>query len=66
MDALLLISGAVFLLVVLVSWGAFAYFRSKQEISDWRVRAKGQSLSKHVGKKDERSKGLKENFVKVL
>lgn len=66
MDSLLLISLAVFLMVLFVSWGVMAYVRSKQEINDWSVRARGQSLSLQAGKKEESEQSLKKSFIKVL
>ena len=66
MDPLLVISLSVFLVVMVVSWGLFVYLRHKQGLSDWSVRAKGQSLSQHTNNKDENSKSLKQNFVQVL
>ncbi len=67
MDPLLLISLLVFLGILIIGWGIYAFMQSRQKMSDWNVRAQGQSLSQKTSQKkaDEKS-GVKEYGLKVL
>ena len=67
MDPLLLISVLVFLGILLIGWGIYAFMQSRQKMSDWNVRAQGQSLSQKISQKkaDEKS-GAKEYGLKLL
>jgi len=66
MDPILVICLLVFLAVMVIGWGIFAYMQSQQKLSDWNTRAKGESLSKKTSSKAEKSGGLKDEFIKVL
>jgi tight adherence protein C len=67
MDPLLLISGLVFLGILIIGWGIYAFMQSKQQMSDWNVRAQGQSLSQKTSqKKGEEKPGVKEYGLKLL
>jgi len=67
MDPLLLISGLVFLGILIIGWGIYAFMQSKQKMSDWNVRAQGQSLSQKTSqKKGEEKPGVKEYGLKLL
>jgi len=67
MDPLLLISGLVFLGILIIGWGIYAFMQSKQKMSDWNVRAQGQSLSQKTSqKKGEEKSGVKEYGLKLL
>ena len=59
MDQILLISIFVFLMVIVISWGVYVYFRSKQEVNDWSTRAKGQSLSQQALQAESEKKTVK-------
>ena len=67
MDPLLLISLLVFLGILIIGWGIYAFMQSRQKMSDWNVRAQGQSLSQKTSQKkgDEKS-GVKEYGLKLL
>jgi len=66
MDPLLLISLLVFVGVMIVGWGVYVFTQSKKKVSDWSVRAKGQSLSHQEKTKEEKAGGLKEDLMKFL
>jgi tight adherence protein C len=67
MDPLLLISALVFLGILIIGWGIYAFMQSKQQMSDWNVRAQGQSLSQKTSqKKGEEKPGVKEYGLKLL
>jgi hypothetical protein len=56
MDPLLLISGLTFLGILIIGWGIYAFMQSKQKMSDWSVRAQGQSLTQKNSQKIEEQK----------
>jgi tight adherence protein C len=68
MDPLLLISVLVFLGILIIGWGAYGYLQSRQAVSEWSVRAKGESLSQKAGKKkdQQQQEGMKEYGLKLL
>ncbi len=66
MDMLLIVSGAVFLVVLFLSWGVYSYLQKKQGVSDWSTRAQGKSLSQKSAEKEKKSNGLKDQVVQVL
>jgi tight adherence protein C len=66
MDPLLLISGLVFLGVLVVGWGIWSYMQSQQKVHDWRIRAKGQSLSQIAQQKSDGQTSLKDQGLKLL
>jgi tight adherence protein C len=67
MDPLLLISLLVFFGILIIGWGMYSFTQSKQKLSDWNVRAKGQSLSQKTSqKKDEPKEGIKDYGLKLL
>lgn len=67
MDPLLLISALVFLGILIIGWGIYAFMQSKQKMSDWNVRAQGQSLSQKTSQnKDDQKSGVKEYGLKLL
>lgn len=66
MDQVLLISIFAFLMVMVSSWGIYVYFRSKQEMSVWSTRAKGQSFSQQELKSENKKNTVKDDFVKIL
>lgn len=67
MDPLLLISALTFLGILIIGWGMYAFMQSKQKMSDWNVRAQGQSLTqKNSQKKDEQKSGVKDYGLKLL
>jgi tight adherence protein C len=67
MDPLLLISGFVFVGIVVVGWGIYAYTQSTQKVHDWSVRAQGQSLAKQTTKnKEDQQSGFKDYGLKLL
>ena len=67
MDPLLLISLLVFLGILIIGWGIYSFMQSKQQLSDWNVRAQGQSLSQKASKKkDDQNSGVKEYGLKLL
>ena len=45
MEPLLLISILVFFMVLMLGWGAYAYYQSQQQKSEWGARVKGESAS---------------------
>ena len=66
MDPLLLISGLVFLVVLVIGWGVWSYMQSQQEVSDWSIRAKGQSLSQSALQKNDGQISIKDQGMKLL
>ena len=67
MDPLLLISALIFLGILIIGWGMYAFMQSKQKLSDWNVRAQGQSLSQKTAQnKGEEKSGVKEYGLKLL
>ncbi|MEC4679158.1 MAG: type II secretion system F family protein [Nitrospirota bacterium] len=66
MDQVLLISIFVFLWVIVISWGIYVYFRSKQEVNDWSTRAKGQSLSQKANISEGKQHPVRDDVVKIL
>ncbi len=66
MNMLLIVSGAVFLVVLLISWGVYAYLQNKQKVNDWGTRAQGQSLTQSTAQKEQKTNNLKDQFVQVL
>jgi tight adherence protein C len=67
MDPLLLISALVFLGILIIGWGIYAFMQSRQKMSDWNVRAQGQSLSQKTSQnKDDQKSGVKEYGLKLL
>jgi tight adherence protein C len=67
MDPLLLISALIFLGILIIGWGMYAFMQSKQKMSDWSVRAQGQSLSQKTAQnKGEEKSGVKEYGLKLL
>ncbi|MDH5562195.1 MAG: type II secretion system F family protein [Nitrospirota bacterium] len=66
MDPLLLISALVFGVVLIVGWGLYSYMESRQKISDWNIRAKGQSLSQNASQKKDVQSGLKDQAMTFL
>lgn len=43
MDPILLISMLVFFMMLLLSWGAYSFYQSQQQKSEWGARVKGES-----------------------
>ncbi len=67
MDPILLICVLVFLGVLVVGFGIYAYTQSQQKVSDWRIRAKGESLSESEKQKNQQSQvGVKDAGIKFL
>jgi len=67
MDPILIICTLVFLGIIIIGWGIIAFTQSRQKVSDWRIRAKGESLSQSEKKKNDESKGgMKDAGIKVL
>lgn len=68
MDPILIISGLVFLGILIVGWGGYAFMQSRQKVSDWSVRAKGQSLTQKNLKeqKEKAGVGIKEYGLGLL
>jgi tight adherence protein C len=66
MDPLLLISGLVFLVVLVIGWGIWTYMQSQQKVSDWSIRAKGQSLSQSASQKNNGQPSIKDQGMKLL
>jgi len=66
MDMLLIVSGSVFLVMLFMSWGVYAYLQKKQGVTDWGTRAKGQSLTQAIAQKEQKTNTLKDQFVQVL
>lgn len=67
MDPLLLISGLVFVGILVVGWGVYVFTQSQQKVSDWNVRAQGQSLSqKNQKTKGDEGSSVKEYSLKAL
>ncbi len=66
MDPLLLISVLVFFGMLIIGWGVWTYMQSQQKISDWSIRAKGQSLSNSASKQNNNKPSLKDQGIKLL
>lgn len=67
MDPLLLISLLVFLSMLIIGWVIYSFTQSRQKLSDWNVRAHGQSLTQKTSqKKDEPKAGIKDYGLKLL
>ncbi len=66
MDQVLVISIFIFLGILVISWGIYAYLQSKQEMNDWGTRAKGKSLSQQAAKSADENNSAQQNFVKIL
>jgi len=66
MDMLLIVSGSVFLVMLFMIWGVYAYLQNKQKANDWGIRAKGQSLAQAIAQKEQKTNTLKDQFVQVL
>jgi tight adherence protein C len=57
----------VFLGILIIGWGIYAFMQSRQKMSDWNVRAQGQSLSQKTSQnKDDQKSGVKEYGLKLL
>jgi len=50
MDPILLISMLVFFMMLLLSWGAYSFYQSQQQKSEWGARVKGESSRVSHGK----------------
>jgi len=67
MDPILLICTLVFLGIIIIGWGMVSFTQSRQKVSDWRIRAKGESLSQSEKKKNDESQvGMKDAGIKIL
>lgn len=69
MEPLLLISMLVFVLVLMLGWGAYGFYQSQQTKSEWGARVKGESASAKAapGKKNEKKVStLQQSFEYVL
>ncbi len=67
MDPLLLICLLVFLGILIIGWGIYSFTQSREKLSDWNTRAKGQSLTqKKSQKQDDQKTGIKEYGLKLL
>lgn len=66
MDPLVMISGLVFLGMLLVGWGVWSYMQSQQKVYAWSIRAKGQSLSQTASQNVDREVSLKDQGIKLL
>ncbi len=66
MDPLLLISVLVFVVVLVVGWGLYSYWQSREKVHDWSIRAKGQSLSRKASEKTDGQPSLKDQGMKIL
>ena len=66
MDPLLLVSGLVFLVIMIIGWVGYTYIQSRQQVSAWGIRAKGQSLSQQTEKAESKQKGVKEYGLRLL
>ncbi len=66
MDPLLLVSVLVFVVVLIAGWSLYSYIQSRQNVNDWRIRAKGQSLSRNASQKKEGQASLKDQGMNLL
>ena len=68
MDPLLLISLLVFLMILLLGWGAYAFYQSRERASEWGARVKGESSNKgKPGKTPEKShNSLRQSLEYIL
>lgn len=67
MEPLLLISILVFLMVLMLGWGAYAFYQSKQKVSEWGSRVKGESSKGSAGKSPEKNtSSVRQSFEYLL
>jgi len=66
MDPLLLICVLVFFGLLVVGWGVWSYWQSREKVSDWSIRASGKSLAQEGKKKAEGQTSLKDQGLKLL
>lgn len=67
MDPLLIITLLVFFMMLLIGWGAYAFYQSQQKKSEWGARIKGQSVKVSSGKVSEKkSSSLQQSLEYVL
>ena len=66
MESALLISGLVFVLMLIVMMGGFALIQSRQQAKEWGERVKGKSKDKEAAKKDEGFGYLKAQMLLLL
>lgn len=67
MDPLLFISLLVFVMMLMVGWGAYAFYQSKHKVSEWGARVKGESSKKSQGKSSEKNtSSVRQSFEYLL
>jgi len=63
MDPLFIIAILVFSLVLLLGWGAYAFYQSRQQTSEWGARVKGESSKPSQGKASEKTSHSGEDYT---
>ena len=68
MDPLLFISLLVFVMMLMVGWGAYAFYQSKHKVSEWGARVKGESSKRSKGKSTEKNttSSVRQSFEYLL
>jgi tight adherence protein C len=67
MDPLFIIAILVFSLMLLLGWGAYAFYQSRQQTSEWGARVKGESSKPSQGKASETtSHTVRQSLVSLL
>jgi tight adherence protein C len=66
MEPLLLISILVFLMVLMLGWGAYAFYQSQQQKSEWGARVSGESAKKSASKVPEKKSNAVQQSVEYV
>ncbi len=66
MDPILLISFLVFVLMLMLGWGAYALYQSQQKKSEWGARVKGESVKATPSKATEKKSNVVQQALEYL
>ncbi len=66
MEPLLLISMLVFVMLLLLGWGMYSFYQSKQRKSEWGARVKGESIRVSPGKTLEKKSSTLRHSLEYL
>ena len=66
MDPILLISFLVFVLMLMLGWGAYAFYESQQKKAEWGSRVKNESTKPTLGKAPEKKSNVVQQSLEYL
>ncbi len=66
MDPILLICGLVFVVMLMLGWGAYAFYESQQKKSEWGSRVKNESAKPTLSKAPEKKSNVLQQALEYL